>query len=272
MTDSRRCFPLIPLLGMSVVVGATAAEESGGHADLAKKLSNPVAALISVPFQLNYDTHFGPAEDGYRYTLNVQPVVPVSLNAEWNLISRTILPLVHQDDIFPGAGHQTGIGDILQSVFLSPVKPTAGGWIWGAGPVLLLPTASDDLLGGGQFGVGPTVVALRQSGHWTYGVLANHIWSMAGDDDRADVDATYAQPFISFTTPSAWTFSANAEMTHDWEAEDTNLPITATVAKVAKVGDQLMQFQAGPRYYLASTENGPDDWGFRLAVVLLFPR
>jgi hypothetical protein len=180
--------------------------------ELAKKLQNPVAALISVPFQLNYDQNIGPEDDGYRWTLNIQPVIPFYLNEDWNLISRTILPVIHQDEIFPGAGDQTGIGDIVQSLFLSPVAPWAG-WIWGAGPVFLFPTGSDDLLTTDKWGAGPTGVTLRQQGPWTYGALADHIWSLAGDGDRADVNATFLQPFVAYTTPTAWTFTLNSEST-----------------------------------------------------------
>ena len=116
-----------------------AADEYESTADLALQLSNPVAALVSVPLQLNYDQKNGPADAGDRWLLNVQPVVPVDLNQDWNLISRTILPIVRQNDVFPDAGTQTGIGDVVQSVFFSPKAPTAAGWIWGVGPVLLLP-------------------------------------------------------------------------------------------------------------------------------------
>jgi len=169
--------------------------------DLAKKLANPVAALISLPFQLNYDRDIGPLDEGRRWTLNVQPVVPFELSKDWNLISRTILPVVSQEDIAPGSGSQSGSGDIVQSFFFSPKTPTASGWIWGVGPVFLLPTGSDRLLTADKWGAGPTAVALRQQGPWTYGALANHIWSFAGNDNRADISATFLQPFLSYTTP-----------------------------------------------------------------------
>ncbi|MBO9528198.1 MAG: hypothetical protein J7517_19120, partial [Sphingobium yanoikuyae] len=143
--------------------------------ELARQLSNPVASLISVPLQFNHDELDG---DGSRSWVNVQPVVPVSIGANWNMISRTILPITYQEDIFPGAGSQFGSGDITQSFFFSPKQPSAGGWIVGVGPALLVPTASDDLLGTGKWGAGPTAVVLRQTeAGWTYGALLNHIWS-----------------------------------------------------------------------------------------------
>ena len=203
--------------------------------------------------------------------LNIQPVLPVDLNPEWNLISRTILPVVWQDEIYPGAGSQSGIGDIVQSVFFSPKAPTAGGWIWGAGPVFLLPTGSDDLLSAKKWGAGPTGVALRQDGPWTYGLLANHIWSFAGSG-KQDVNATFLQPFVSYTTPTAWSFALNTESTYDWEREQWAVPINATVSKVTKVGDQLVSFGGGVRYWVDGPEGGPHGWGFRLSVTLLFPR
>jgi hypothetical protein len=189
-------------------------------AELAQKLSNPIASLISVPFQFNYDQNIGPDDDGGRLTVNIQPVIPFSLNDDWNLISRTILPVTNQHNIFAGAGTQTGIGDIVQSVFFSPKKPTDSGWIWGAGPVFLLPTGSNDLLTTDKWGAGPSAVALRQSGGWTYGGLVNHIWSFAGASDRSDVNSTFLQPFLSFTTPEAITYSVNTEGTYDWETKE----------------------------------------------------
>jgi hypothetical protein len=239
---------------------------------LAKQLSNPVAALISVPFQLNFDQDIGPAEEGDRWTLNVQPVVPIGLNEDWNLISRTILPVVSQDDIFPGAGSQSGLGDVVQSVFFSPKEPSSSGWVWGAGPVFLLPTGSDDLLTADQWATGPTAVVLKQQGPWTYGALANHLWSFAGDEDRGDVNATFLQPFLSYTTPAAWTFALNTESTYDWEGEEWNVPVNAILSKVTRVGSQLVSVGGGLRYWADSPDSGAEGLGVRLVFTLLFPK
>ncbi|MEJ2289761.1 MAG: hypothetical protein P8Y02_14190, partial [Deinococcales bacterium] len=210
--------------------------------------------------------------DGDRFQLNAQPVVPVSLNRDWNLISRTIVPVIHQSDIVPGAGSQTGLGDTVQSVFFSPKEPTAGGWIWGAGPVLLLPTGTDDLLTADQWGVGPTGVALKQNGPWTYGALANHIWSVAGDDDRADVNSTFIQPFLSYTTPEAWTFTVQTESTYDWEGGGWSVPVNVLATKVVRLGGQLASVGGGVRYWADSTDSGPEGFGVRLVFTLLFPK
>jgi hypothetical protein len=240
-------------------------------AELAKQLSNPVAALISVPIQMNYDEHFGDPERGRKLYFNVQPVVPITLNDEWNVISRTILPIVNQDDVIPGTS-QSGIGDITQSLFFSPRKPTEGGLIWGVGPVFLLPTGSDDQLSARKWGLGLTGVALKQEGGFSYGALANHIWSVAGDSDRADISATFLQPFVSYTTPTAWTFTFNTESSYDWKAEQWSVPLNLTVTKLLKIGGQAVSVGGGLRYWADGPQSGPHDLGYRLVVTFLFPK
>ena len=241
------------------------------EASLAKQLANPVASLISVPFQFNYDSGIGVQENIQRANLNIQPVVPFKLSADWNLISRTILPVVN----FQGAaGPETGqlnFGDTVQSLFLSPAKPGPGGVIWGVGPVALLPTATGQLSGIHQWGLGPTGVALVQRGPWTVGVLANHLWSVANNGSNANVNATFLQPFLTYTTPNAWTFSLNTESTYDWAANRWAVPVNLVVAKVTKVGNQLVSLGAGVRYWVDGPESGPHGWGARLVATLLFP-
>jgi hypothetical protein len=150
--------------------------------------------------------------------------------------------------------------------------PTAGGWIWGAGPVFLLPTGTDDLLSTEKWGAGPTAVALRQSGKWTVGFLANHIWSFAGDDERADVNATFMQPFATYTTPTAWSYTFTTESTYDWESEEWGVPLNVSIAKVTRIGSQLVSLGGGVRYWADSTDFGPEGFGGRVFVTLLFPR
>jgi hypothetical protein len=267
------------LYGPLAFAPAEAAASSGGGAgddaqastaDLAKTLANPIGALISVPFQSNFDFGGGPTGDGFQYKLNLQPIIPFSLNDDWLLISRTILPFVYQENIV-GTSSQTGLADTLQSFFLSPAKPTPGGWIWGAGPALLLPTATDDVLGAEQWGAGPTAVVLKQQKGWTYGALANHIWSFAGEDDRADVNATYLQPFVSFTTRKATTFTLNTESTYDWDNEQWTVPVNLMVQQLVKVGRQPVALTVGGRYYPDKPQDGPE-WGLRFAVIFLFPK
>lgn len=237
--------------------------------DLAQQLANPISSLISVPFQSNWDFGIGP-EEASRYTLNIQPVVPVSLDEEWNLIVRTIVPVIDAESPAAGVPGASGLGDIVQSFFFSPVDPV-NGWIIGAGPAFLYPSASDSLLGSEKWGAGPTVVALKQEGPWTYGALVNHLASFAGDDARTDVDATFLQPFVSYITPAKTTYTLNSESTYDWERDQWLIPVNAIVSQLVVVGDQPVQLSLGARYYAEGPDGGPE-WGIRAAVTLLFPR
>ena len=265
-----RPFTLEPADSVASGGGAGEDEERAKAAELAKKLSNPVAALISVPIQNNFDWGAGPKGDGFQYKVNIQPVIPISLNENWNLISRTVLPVVYQENVI-GTSSQSGLADTVQSFFLSPKEPTKGGWIWGVGPAFLLPTATDSLLGGEKWGAGPTAVLLKQQNGWTYGALANHLWSFAGESSRQDVSATFLQPFVAYTTKQQTTFTFNTESTYDWESSQWTVPLNLMAAQLVKVGKLPLQFQVGGRYYAEKADHGPE-WGLRFSIVFLFPK
>jgi hypothetical protein len=269
VSSSAESLTLDPVVGQWSVVKASAAAEAGsGESEekLSLKLANPVADLISIPFQFNYDEGYGPKDAGW-WKLNIQPVIPLHLNADWNLISRTILPVLYNESPASGVSSTGGLGDTTQSFFLSP---TAGGLIWGVGPVLYLPTATEDELGAEKWGAGPTAVVLKQFDGWTVGVLTNHIWSFAGDDDRENINSTFLQPFLSYTFKTATSITLNTESTYDWNDSEWTVPINLVGAQILRVGKLPVQFGIGGRYYAESPSGGPE-WGMRFQVTILLP-
>ena len=265
-------FAVFFTLAQAVQAEETSGMQQDNDADLAQELSNPVADLITIPIQMNYDRGIGLQGDGWKLQTNIQPVIPFHLNDNWNLITRTIIPVTYQDDIFPGSGSDFGLGDINMSLFFSPKEPTSGGLIWGAGPVLLFPTATESLLGGKKWGAGPALVALTMRGQWTLGLLANHLWSYAGDSDRPDISNTFVQPFAAYTTPSAWTFSVQSETTYNWEIEKWSVPINVAVSKLVWWGKLPVSLQVGVGYWLESPEVAAEGWRFRLQANFVLPK
>ncbi len=244
---------------------------STGAGDAAKKLANPLASMISLPIQANYQPNMGANDEGSQWLTNVQPVIPIELNDDWNIISRTIIPLISKDTGIPGESTINAVGDIVQSAWLSPKELTDNGWVWGVGAAFLIPSGSE--LSARKWGIGPTAVALKQDGPWTYGGLTNHIWDFAGSDGvTTQVNQTFVQPFLTYITPQAVTVALNTESTYDWRAEQWTVPVNLMVMKVLKVGTQLVQVGGGVTYWAEAPESGPEGWGARLILTFIFPK
>lgn len=239
-------------------------------ADLAAKLSNPVSDLVSVPFQFNWEQNVGPSELT-RFILNVQPVMPFTLNEEWNLIVRVIAPLISQPPLSGSGAAAFGMGDITTSFFFSPSKSTR--FTWGAGPVIVLPSTSEPTLGGGKWSAGPTIVALKQTGPWTFGALWNQVWSFSGDSSRSDVNQMFLQPFLAYQATHTVTITIQSEMTANWDADDDRwtVPVNVSVSKLSSFGAFPASYQIGFGGFPAHPDVGPS-WKIRAAIVILLPR
>jgi hypothetical protein len=262
----------VPALAQAEPQASAAASEAnggGGADDLAQQLQNPVASLIQVPVQTNADFGIGP-NDGFRITANVQPVVPITVNDNWNVISRTIVPIIYQEDVTAPGASQFGLGDTVQSFFFSPKEMGESGIIWGAGPVFLIPTGTEGALSAKKWGAGPTGVLLKQSGPLSVGILVNQIWSFAGDDAHGDISVGLAQPFVSYVNKELVTYSASFDVSQDWINDTTTIPINLGISKLIK-GKQPLSIGGGVRYYVEKPTGGPD-WGVRFTVTMLFPQ
>lgn len=235
---------------------------------LARELRNPVSSLARIYFDNRLDFGMASNREGYRYKMNVEPVLPIALNNNWNLIVRTKIPLIYQDGI-EASMVQAGLGDILQSFYVSPNNTHS--IFWGVGTTLLIPTATDTHLGTGKFGLGPAAVIGAQHRAWTYGVVARQIWAVAGHSDRADVSATYLEPFVSYTTRSAWTFSLDTESTYDWTGKRWSTPISFEISKVLRIGSHAVSVGGGMTCWAATLPGGPQACGARFSITPLFP-
>jgi hypothetical protein len=244
------------------------APKSGASAqELADKLANPVASLISVPLQNNINYGIGPY-NGSKYTINVQPVIPFKLSDNLNLITRYILPVVDQRDITGENTHQFGLSDATVTAFFAPKSKSL---IWGVGPAFLVPTATEKVLGTEKFGVGPSVLVLHQGKGLTAGFLANQIWSVAGSENRSDFNQFYTQIFLSHSYKSGASLGVNAEITQNWEAKTTMISLNPTIGAVTKFGSQVVQFGISPLIPIVGPSESKPDWGLRTVLTFVFP-
>jgi hypothetical protein len=255
------------LIGTLLLVGLPRPAAAQSADELAKQTQNPVASLISVPLQGNWDFGLGD-RDATSTLLNVQPVMPFGVSKSTNVILRVIMPLTSQ----PGSGDAriNGMGDVLVTAFFSPAK--SGRVIWGIGPVLQLPAATNSALGSEKFGVGPSIVALTQPGKFTVGILFNQIWSVSGANDRADINTTYLQPFLNYNLGGGLAAGVSMEASANWEADETwTVPLLFSVSKVTLLGKRPVSFAAAAGPMVASPKDGAS-WRFRLSATFLFPR
>jgi hypothetical protein len=240
--------------------------------ELAKAAQNPIADLISVPFQNNTNFGIGP-HDRTQNILNIQPVIPFSV-ADWNVITRTIAPVISQPDVNESDGSTFGLGDINTTWFLSPAKP--GKLLWGLGPILSFPTATDEALGSEKWGLGPSAVVLAMPGNWVVGGLVSNVWSVAGDSDRADVNKMTFQYFVNYNFGDGWYLTSAPIITADWEADSDDrwlVPFGGGVGKITRIGKQPINVSLHGYYNVIHPDDTPyPDWTLRFQVQFLFPK
>ncbi len=254
----------------STQTGQEPASKEKSADELAKAAQNPVSSMISLPLQNNTSFGIGPY-NRVQNVLNFQPVIPVNLG-KWNLINRTIIPVLYQPDISRAGSGWGGIGDINHTAFLSPAEP--GKLIWGVGPIISLPTATDKPLGSGKWSAGPSAVVLTMPGNWVIGALASNIWSFAGDTNRSEVNRLTFQYFVNYNLPNGWYLTSAPIITADWTADNDDrwlVPFGGGVGKIFKIGPQPMNAQVAAFYNAVRPDNGPV-WSLRMQLQFMFPK
>ena len=244
-----------------------------GGVELAKQLANPIANVVSVPFQYNYSRGLGKDQGGTEQTLLFQPVMPINLGGGDNFIVRPIVTGVRETNIQGPSGRAYsgyGISNVVVESFYAP--NTNSSWIWGAGPFISSPAGNSGHFGSQQTGAGVTGVVLNRDGPWTYGVLAYQSWSVGGNPTSGTQNNLYGQPFISYTSNTAWTYMLVSQAQYNYDAHRTNNPVDFVISKLHVFDGQPVQIGMGPTYYLSNTPGGPSGWGGRAVVTFAFPK
>jgi hypothetical protein len=254
---------------LAVMLAVSSVGFAQSEADLAKAAQNPVSSMISLPFQNNTNFNIGPY-DRIQNVLNIQPVIPISVG-KWNLINRMIAPLLWQP--YDSTETKFGLSDINYTMFLAPGQP--GKIIWGIGPIFSFPTATDDMLGTGKWGIGPSIVLLTMPSPWVIGVLVNNIWSVAGDEERGDINQMLIQYFINYNIPGGWYLSSAPIITANWKAESGDqwlIPFGGGIGKIFRIGKQPVNAGVHGYYNAIHPENLPyPEWTLRAQVQFMFP-
>jgi hypothetical protein len=269
MANSLRRLFVMAVLG---TLAATPARAEMSAEELAKLAQNPVGNLISVPFQNNTNFNFGP-EKGTQNILNIQPVIPIEISKDWNIITRTILPVISQPSLGPGDSRTNGVGDLQFTAFLSPANP--GEWIWGAGPIIQAPIHSDDL-GNDHWGLGPSFVVLHlaKGDPWVYGVLLNNVWSVGSGNGQPSYNNGLIQPFVNYNFPEGLYLTSSPLLTVDWKASGSQqwtVPLGGGVGKIFHFGKLPVNTQISAYYNVARPDNAAN-WQLRAQVQLMFPK
>lgn len=276
--STYRCLGLALLLSLghawaqSVPAQGQEAADSDSATAIAKKLQNPIGDLINVPFQNNTNFDVGPHK-GTQDILNVEPVIPIHINQDWNVITRTILPLIWQPSLQPAQTVPFGTGPITFSAFISP-RNSMDGWIWGAGPVFQVPTASSATLGSNVWGGGPTAVVVKTTAHIVAGVLINNVWSFGGSTGMAGTrySVMTLQPFFNYNLGDGWAISTSPIITANWYAsgDEWTVPVGAQVSKLFKLGGKLSVNLLLGAYYNPIRQSLGSTWNIRSQIALTF--